>query len=392
MTLHAQTEWTIRVAHAAYPHGNTLMKMRDALGTLYQDQSFAALFPHNGRSVEAPWRLALITVLQFMEELPDRQAADAVRGRIDWKYLIGLELADPGFDESRLGECARAEGRKEAQSTFFLRLCSRFVRSADGGSARERQRTDSSAGSWPKSEPSTGSCVWKKPSVLFSGILAVVAPEWLLEYSDAEWVERDAHRIEESRLPQSESERHTLAEVIGADGRTILTAVFDPLAPPFFREIPALQVMRRIRVQNYWVENGQIRWREVADIPPATRFINPPYDAEARLGRKRSVLWTGYKVHTPEICEQTLPHLITHVATTPAPRTDEAMTEHIQEELSRADLLPGVHFVDAGYVSARVLVNSHERFGIEGIGPVSVGTQWQARATSGIDASQFLCD
>jgi transposase len=109
MTLHAQTEFTIpeetiRVARAAYPHGNTLMKMRDALGTIYQDQLFASLFPHNGRAVEAPWRLALITVLQFMEELPDRQAADAVRGRIDWKYLLGLELADPGFDASVLSE------------------------------------------------------------------------------------------------------------------------------------------------------------------------------------------------------------------------------------------------------------------------------------------------
>jgi transposase len=92
MTLHPQPDFTIpeetiRVARAAYPRGNALMKMRDALGTIYQDRSFASLFPHNGRPVEAPWRLALITVLQFMEELPDRQAADAVRGRIDWKSL-----------------------------------------------------------------------------------------------------------------------------------------------------------------------------------------------------------------------------------------------------------------------------------------------------------------
>jgi transposase len=91
MTLHPQSDFTIpvetiRVARAAYPRGNALMKMRDALGTIYQDRSFASLFPYNGRAVEAPWRLALITVLQFMEELPDRQAADAVRGRIDWKY------------------------------------------------------------------------------------------------------------------------------------------------------------------------------------------------------------------------------------------------------------------------------------------------------------------
>jgi len=84
-------EETIRVARAAYPHGNTLMKMRDVLGTIYQDRAFASLFPHNGRAVEAPLRLAFITVLQFMEELSDRQAADDVRGRIDWKYLLRLE-------------------------------------------------------------------------------------------------------------------------------------------------------------------------------------------------------------------------------------------------------------------------------------------------------------
>ena len=117
MTLQTQQtftipEETVRVAHAAYPHGSTAMKMRDALGSIYEDQSFAHLFPQNGRPVEAPWRLALITVLQFMEELPDRQAADAVRGRIDWKYLLGLELTDPGFDASVLSECADPAGSR----------------------------------------------------------------------------------------------------------------------------------------------------------------------------------------------------------------------------------------------------------------------------------------
>jgi transposase len=81
--------------------------MRDVLGTIYQYQTFAHLFPHNGRSVEAPWRLALITVMQFMEKLPDRQAADAVRGRIDWKYALGLDLTDPGFDATALCECRK---------------------------------------------------------------------------------------------------------------------------------------------------------------------------------------------------------------------------------------------------------------------------------------------
>jgi transposase len=109
-----------------------------------------------------------------------------------------------------------------------------------------------------------------------------------------------------------------LAELIEGDGQKVLTAVFDPLVPGWLREIAAIQVLRRIWVQNYLSEDGHLRWREAEVIPPATQFINSPYDPEARLGKKRSTLWTGYKIHLTETCEQTLPHLITHVATTPA--------------------------------------------------------------------------
>jgi transposase len=224
------------------------------------------------------------------------------------------------------------------------------------------------------------------------GSLAVVAPEWLVQYSEVEWVERYGHRIEESRLPKSQAQRQALAEEIGEDGRKVLAAVFDPLAPAWLQEFPAIQVLRRIWLQNYYSEDGHLRWREAQALPPASLFLNSPYDPEARLGKKRSTLWTGYKVHLTETCEPTLPHLITHVATTAAPRTDEAMTESIQEELSQADLAAGEHFVDSGYVSAGVLVNSQARFGIEVIGPVSVDTQWQAHCPSGLDASQFVLD
>src|ERR1700681_269817 len=97
-------EETIRVARAACPRGNPYMIMRDQLGALYEDQSFAALFPQRGRPAEAPWQVALVCVFQFMEGLSDRQAAEAVRSRIDWKYALGLDLADPGFDFSVLSK------------------------------------------------------------------------------------------------------------------------------------------------------------------------------------------------------------------------------------------------------------------------------------------------
>jgi transposase len=107
---------------------------------------------------------------------------------------------------------------------------------------------------------------------------------------------------------------------MGEDGWKVLSAVFDPLDPAFLRAIPAIQALRQICVQNYCMEDGYLRWRAADHIPLATLFISSPYDPEALLGKKRSTLWTGYKVHLTETCEQTFPHLITHVATTPAPK------------------------------------------------------------------------
>jgi len=84
--LGAIPEETARVARAACPKGTLAMRLRDALGELYRDEQFAALYPVEGQPAYAPWRLAVVTVLQYAENLTDRQAANAVRERIDWKY------------------------------------------------------------------------------------------------------------------------------------------------------------------------------------------------------------------------------------------------------------------------------------------------------------------
>ena len=147
MTLHPQHEFSIpeetaRVARAAYPKGNLYTKMRDALGTMYQDGSFAHLFPQNGRPVEAPWRLALITVVQFLEGLPDRQAADAVRGRIDLKYALGLELTDPGFDFTILSDFRQRMLEGGAEQVLLDAMVAVF-KEQGWLKQRHRQRTDS---------------------------------------------------------------------------------------------------------------------------------------------------------------------------------------------------------------------------------------------------------
>src|SRR5260370_35043146 len=95
---------TARVARAAFTKGHPYLTFRDALGTIFQDEDFAALFPMWGQPGLPPWRLAFVTIMQFRENLADRQAAEAVRARIDWKYLLSLELTDSGFDFSVLSE------------------------------------------------------------------------------------------------------------------------------------------------------------------------------------------------------------------------------------------------------------------------------------------------
>ena len=80
---------TVRVARAAFPKGNIVTRLRDEFSILYQDEDFRRFYPSRGQPALAPWRLALITIFQFLEHLSDRQAADAVRARIDWKYALG---------------------------------------------------------------------------------------------------------------------------------------------------------------------------------------------------------------------------------------------------------------------------------------------------------------
>ncbi len=135
-------EETARIARAAFPKGNLYLRLRDELGTLYQDEQFADLFPSRGQPAEAPWRLALVTLMQFLEGLSDRQAAESVRSRLDWKYLLGLEVTDAGFHYSVLSEFRSRLLAGGAEARLFEVLLSHF-KACSWLTERQRQRTDS---------------------------------------------------------------------------------------------------------------------------------------------------------------------------------------------------------------------------------------------------------
>jgi len=155
-------EETARVAHAVFPRGNVLMQLRDTLGSIYTDEQFADLFPTHGQPAEAPWRLALVTVFQFMEHLTDRQAADGVRSRLDWKYALSLDLTDPEFDHTVLSEFRSrlvAGNAEERLLDLLLERCREggWRQQLAGGNAPTRPM------SWPRSVRSTECCASLRP-------------------------------------------------------------------------------------------------------------------------------------------------------------------------------------------------------------------------------------
>jgi transposase len=121
-------EHTAPIARAAFPGGNAYLRMRDELESLVEDHELAHLFPRRGQPAERPWRLALITMFQFVEGLSDRQAADAVRARIDWKYALGLDLDNPGFAHTVLSEFRSRLIDGRAERSLFDVMLERFRR------------------------------------------------------------------------------------------------------------------------------------------------------------------------------------------------------------------------------------------------------------------------
>ncbi len=346
---------TVRVAQAAFPNGNAVMTLRDELGEIYPDSAFADLFPRVGQPAQAPGRLALVTVLQFAEGLTDRQAAEAVRSRSDWKYLLGLDLTDPGLDFSVLSEFRQRLIDGQAEHQLLDDLLSRFK--AKGLlKARGTQRTDATHVLDAVRTLNRLELVGETLRRALND-LARVVPEWLQAQVTPDWYGRYGPRVEALRLPKAEAERQALALTIGRDGYHVLGQLFADPGLALLRTAPAVEALRQVWLQNYYLEEGQLRWREASNIPSAAQLIQSPYDLETRYSSKRSTEWIGYKVHVTETCAGEGPHLITHVETTVATTQDVQRTETIPRALAQKDLLPATHLLDSAYLEAALLVH-----------------------------------
>jgi len=394
-------EDTARVARAAFPKGNPSLRLRDTLGTIFQDEDFTTLFSLVGQPGLPPWRLALVTIMQFRENLADRQAAEAVRARIDWKYLLGLDLTDAGFDFSALSEL---RDRLRAGSAAELLLDKLLERCRALGllTARGRQRTDST-------HVLAAIRVMNRLELVTETLraalneLATVAPAWLHALAPLAWYARYSKRIEDTRLPQGQAKRDAYAQTVGEDGFYLLDTLDAPETPKGLRELPMIAALRQTWQRHYERSTGEgptvgqpavsrVRFKANRDLPPAAEGIESPYDPEARYRQQCDTEWTGYMVHVSETCEPTAPHLLTHVHTTTAAVYEAQCTAPIHAALEEKELAPRDHFVDGAYISADVLVASREEHGITLRGPTRPIQGWQAHTDGAYDLSQFTVE
>ncbi|MGW3194932.1 transposase, partial [Streptomyces sp. NPDC001118] len=279
---------TVRVAQAAFPKGSLAIRLRDELGVLFADEQFADLFPSRGRPAWSPGRLALVLVLQFVEGLTDRQAAEAVRARIDFKYALGLELGDPGFDFSVLSEFRDRLAQAD---------CGRRVLDGVLAAARERgllrtsgrARTDSTHVLSAARELKWLEMVAETLRAALNSI-ARSAPEWLAGVAEPDWFQHYATRIDDTRFPASRAKRAEAAERIGRDGMRLLAAVFAPSAPGGLRELDEVGILRQVWVQHFHLVEGEVRRRDPKDRPPNAMRMVTPYDTDARSSVKRDTM------------------------------------------------------------------------------------------------------
>jgi transposase len=412
------------------------VQVRDRLGQWLPDEEFAAAFGIRGRPGWSPSRLALVTILQRAGKLTDRQAAEAVRTRIDWQYLLGLPLDDPGFDHTVLAEfrarVADAGLEQVALDALLAELAAGGLVKAGG-----KQRTDSTHVVAAVAALNRLELAGESVRAALEALAAAHA-DWLAQrICVADWDRRYGTPMTSWRPPQSEARRDELAIAYARDGYALLEAVYALSSPPWLRELPAVDVLRRVLLQNYTrtiTAGGRevIKRREKEPegdgLPPGHARIASPYDTDARWGVKREEFWLGYKLHVTETCDDpppctcgpasaagqaaagsagagaqdrghdkgcahlVFPNLITHVATTGATVTDNQMTTAICQDLVRKNLAPGRSYLDSGYLSAAVVVSALTTWGIALIGPLLADTSAQARAGAGYARADFTVD
>lgn len=385
MTLHprdltSMPEDSAALADSVLGPTNPYRVLGDQLADLFTDVQFAALYLPHGRAAVSPSLLALVTIFQFLENVPDRQAAELVRVRLDWKYALHLSVADPGFDFSCLSYFRRRLLRHEQEKALFETVLQRLQAM---GLVRKRgkQRTDSIAVLGAVKELSSLETVSETLRLAIRA-LGQAAPGWVAQTMPAAY--REAYERSQPDYQLSETERAAARLAVGVAGYWLLDHLHEAGLPEVIERLDAIQTLRTVWAQRFVRVEGQVQvCMETVD---STERLVTPHDPGVRAGQKRGKRWHGEKAHVTETAEEGQPNFITNVTTGNASGGDAEALAPIREQLAADDLLPAEQYVDSGYVSGKQLAES-EAEGIALLGPPLADT-----SPNGFKIADFTVD
>jgi transposase len=365
---------------------NAYRLIGDRLYAQYDEAEFAELYAAEGKPAISPVILSFVTAFQFMENLGDRDAADALRLRLDWKYALHLPLDYAGFNFSVLSEFRERLIAHEAEARVLDRLLGQ-LRALGLIQRRGRQRSDSLAVLTKVRELNRLELVVETLRLALRAVLKQ-APDWTRAGVPPTWEARYGERCIAAQL--SQDERATLLAEVGQDGQWLLDRLHAPSTPAELRKLAEVQVLTSVWEQQFEVVDAQVVFKVAGPYEGKTR-IQTPHDPEARYSKKGEQSWIGDKVQVTETDDEAMPHLITDIAITSSVETDYTALDDIQTRLEARDLTPGQQVVDGGYMSAPNLVASARR-GIDLLGPLPPSSSPQARQPDGLSADQFCLD
>jgi transposase len=356
------------------------MWVRDRLDGLWQDEDFAGWYSRDGRPGLSPAQLATVSVLQFVLNLSDRQAAEAVRCRIDFKYALGLELDDPGFHHSVLTDF-RDRLAEDGRAGRLLDFALERMRQAGLVTGHGKARTDSTYVLAAVRDLTRLELITEAVRAALEE-LAREDPGVLDELIDKDWATRYGRPV---RLGGQPSRPATRLRQAGQDTYLLLSM----LERNQRQGGASSDGLRRIFLQNFLVADGKARPRTEEDgLPPASLRIISPYDLQARFGMRGDTRWAGYLIHVTETCDEDTVNLVTDVATTASTATDHEALASIHARLARRALLPAEHLADGGYITLGHLHAAASQQ-VTMIGPLRHDSSWQARGKAGFALADF---
>ena len=382
------TEELARIGKSLLPEGSAFRLVGDKLYEKYREEDFGFLYHPEGREAISPVDLLFVSAFQALENLSDREAAQALRVNIGWKYALHLPLDDDGFNFSVLSEFRDRLVKFDAERVLFDQLIAQF-QEMGVLKKRGRQRTDSLAIFTHLDKLNRLELIVE--TVRLSVVALVkVAPDFMRLHIPPEWAEKYTERCVSERL--NDAERARLNAETGRDGVWLLNLIDAPSTPGELKELSEIKVLRQV-----WSEQFEIKGEEIVLRAPKTLnapnggLIQNPQDPDLRWSSKRDQTWTGYKVQVTETDDEDHPHLITDIALTASTQSDQIALEDIAKRQIENDTLPSERLGDKGYTSGKNLRAANER-SEKLIGPSIVRVTPQHKIEGGLTRDQFIWD